>query len=108
MAHYIALIHKDADCCYGVSFPDVPGVFTAGDTIDEAIAKAADVLEFAAKDWSELGGSKFLAARTIDELRADLDFQERATDAVIATVPPRVNIEAAACCARFRVSGFIR
>ena len=26
MAHYIALIHKDADSCYGVSFPDVPGV----------------------------------------------------------------------------------
>ena len=34
MPHYIALIHKDADSCYGVSFPDVPGVFTAGDTID--------------------------------------------------------------------------
>jgi antitoxin HicB len=25
MTHYIALIHKDADSCYGVSFPDVPG-----------------------------------------------------------------------------------
>ena len=35
MPHYIALIHKDANSCYGVSFPDVPGVFTAGDTIDE-------------------------------------------------------------------------
>lgn len=23
--HYIALIHKDADSGYGVSFPDVPG-----------------------------------------------------------------------------------
>ena len=37
MTHYIALIHKDAGSCYGVSFPDVPGVFTAGDTIDEAM-----------------------------------------------------------------------
>ena len=35
MPHYIALVHKDADSCYGVSFPDVLGVFTAGDTIDE-------------------------------------------------------------------------
>ena len=41
VAHYIALIHKDADSCYGVSFPDVPGVFTAGDTMDEAIRRAA-------------------------------------------------------------------
>jgi hypothetical protein len=35
MPHYIALIHKDADSSYGVSFPDVPGVIAAGDTIDE-------------------------------------------------------------------------
>jgi predicted RNase H-like HicB family nuclease len=96
MMHYIALIHKDADSCYGVSFPDVPGVFTAGDTIDEAIAKAADVLEFAAADWSDLSGDKFPAPRTIDELRTDKDFQERATDAVVAAVPFRLNIEAAA------------
>jgi HicB_like antitoxin of bacterial toxin-antitoxin system len=43
MAHYMALIHNDVNSCYGVSFPDVPGVFTAGDTIDEAIRKAAEV-----------------------------------------------------------------
>jgi antitoxin HicB len=96
MAHYIALIHKDADSCYGVSFPDVPGVFTAGDTIDEAIHKAAEVLEFAAEDWSDLSGDKFPAPRTIDELRAVPDFQERAADAVVAAVPFRVNVEAAA------------
>ena len=96
MAHYIALIHKDADSCYGVSFPDVPGVFTAGDTIDEAIRKAAEVLEFAAEDWLDLKSDKFPAPHTIDELRADPDFQERATDTVIAAVPFRVNIEAAA------------
>jgi predicted RNase H-like HicB family nuclease len=96
MPHYIALIHKDTDSCYGVSFPDVPGVFTAGDTIDEAIRKAAEILEFAAADWSELCGDKFPGPRTIDELRTDPDFQERAADAVIAAVPFRVNIEAAA------------
>jgi predicted RNase H-like HicB family nuclease len=79
-----------------VSFPDVPGVFTAGDTIDEAIRKAAEILEFAAADWSELCGDKFPGPRTIDELRTDPDFQERAADAVIAAVPFRVNIEAAA------------
>jgi len=96
MAHYIAVIHKDADSCYGVSFPDVPGVFTAGDTIDEAIRKAAEVLEFAAEDWSDLSGDEFPKARTIDELRRDANFQERAVDAVIAAVPFRVNVDAAA------------
>jgi antitoxin HicB len=96
MAHYIAFIHKDADSCYGVSFPDVPGVFTAGDTIDEAIRKAAEVLKFAAEDWTDLSGGRFPPPRTIDELRADPNFRQRATDAVIAAVPFRVNIEAAA------------
>ncbi len=87
MAHYIALIHKDADSCYGVSFPDMPGVFTAGDTMDEAIRKAGKVLEFAAEDWSNLSGNIFPAPRTIDELRTDADFRQRAVDAVVAAVP---------------------
>ena len=59
MAHYIALIHKDRDSCYGVSFPDVPGVVTAGDTMDDAMKNAADVLAFAAEDWSDLAGEGF-------------------------------------------------
>jgi antitoxin HicB len=96
MPHYIALIHKDADSCYGVSFPDVPGVFTAGDTIDEAIGKAAEVLAFAAGDWSELDGKEFPAPRTIDELRSDRAFQELAADAVVAAVPFRAAAEAVA------------
>jgi antitoxin HicB len=78
-----------------VQFPDVPGVFTAGDTIDEAIKNAADVLVFAAEDWSDLAGERFPAARTIDELRADADFQERAADAVVAAIPLKVRAEAA-------------
>ena len=95
MPHYIALIHKDADSCYGVSFPDVPGVFTAGDTIDEAMKNAADVLEFAAEDWSDATGRGFPNPRTIDELRSDPEFQEEAAGAVIAAVPFRAKAEAA-------------
>jgi predicted RNase H-like HicB family nuclease len=83
MAHYIALIHKDDDSCYGVSFPDLPGVVTAGDTIKEALRNAAEVFEFAAEDWP----SPFSAPRTIDELRTDPRFQQDVHDAVIASVP---------------------
>lgn len=96
MPHYIALIHKDADSCYGVSFPDVPGVFAAGDTIDEAIEEAAEVLAFAAEDWSDLDGATFPTPRTIDELRAEPEFRQRAADAVVAAVPFRARAEAAA------------
>ena len=75
MTHYIALIHKDADSCYCVSFPDVPGVITAGDTLDEAIAQAAEVLVFAAEDWEELTGNPFPSPRSLDDLRKDATFQ---------------------------------
>jgi len=96
MPHYIALIHKDADSCYGVSFPDWPGVFTVGDTIDEALQQAGEVLTFAAEDWENRDGSKAIPEpRTIDELRADQEFRNDATDAVIAAVPFRVKAEAA-------------
>jgi|SRR5580698_2858167 predicted RNase H-like HicB family nuclease len=46
MRHYIALIHKDADSDYGVSFPDIPGVITVGSTLDEARKLAAEALAF--------------------------------------------------------------
>ena len=87
MPHYIALIHKDSDSCYGVSFPDIPGVFTAGDTIDEAMQQAREVLQFAAEDWTNSDGSTgFKAPSTIDELRNNPEFLEDAKDAVVAFV----------------------
>jgi predicted RNase H-like HicB family nuclease len=95
MTHYIALIHKERESCYGVAFPDVPGVTTAGDTIDEAMKKAAEALEFAAEDWPNHTGRAFPQPRTIDQLRADLEFQEAAADAVIAAVPYRAKVQAA-------------
>lgn len=44
MRQYIALIHKDADSDYGVSFPDLPGVISAGSTLDEAREMATEAL----------------------------------------------------------------
>ncbi|HWU63038.1 MAG TPA: type II toxin-antitoxin system HicB family antitoxin [Ensifer sp.] len=44
MRNYIGLIHKDADSDYGVSFPDFPGVVTAGPDLDDARAMAQEAL----------------------------------------------------------------
>ena len=96
MSHYIALIHKDQDSRYGLSFPDLPGVFCGGDTIDEAVMKAGEALAFAAEDWADLTGQAFPAPRTIDALCADPDFQEQAADAVLVAVPLQAPAEAAA------------
>lgn len=44
MRYYIGLIHKDAESDIGVSFPDLPGVVTAGTTLDEVRDKAEEAL----------------------------------------------------------------
>ena len=42
---YPALIHKDTHSDYGVSVPDLPGCFSAGETIEEAVAMAREAIE---------------------------------------------------------------
>ena len=44
MSQYIGLIHKEARSDYGVSFPDFPGVVTAGKDLDDAHAMAEEAL----------------------------------------------------------------
>jgi predicted RNase H-like HicB family nuclease len=46
MRTYIGLIHKQADSDFGVSFPDFPGVVTAGRSLEEALAMAEEALAF--------------------------------------------------------------
>lgn len=55
MRQYIALIHKDADSDFGVSFPDFPGCVTAGSTLDEARDMAVEALALHLEGMNEDG-----------------------------------------------------
>ena len=44
MTNYIALIHKEKDSDFGVSFPDFPGLVSAGSDLDDARAMAEEAL----------------------------------------------------------------
>jgi len=44
MANYIAVLHKETNTDFGVSFPDFPGCITAGQTIDDAKDLAQEAL----------------------------------------------------------------
>jgi predicted RNase H-like HicB family nuclease len=44
MNTYVAFIRKTAGTEYGVEFPDFPGCITAGESLDEALANAAEAL----------------------------------------------------------------
>ena len=39
------VIHKDKDSCYGATIPDIPGCFSAGDTLEEAINNIQEAVE---------------------------------------------------------------
>ena len=42
---YPIFIHKDENSAYGVIVPDLPGCYSVGDTIEEAIANAHEAIE---------------------------------------------------------------
>lgn len=42
---YPVVIHKDSDSDYGVTVPDLPGCFSAGETMDDALAQAVEAIE---------------------------------------------------------------
>lgn len=70
MAQYIALIHKDADSDYGVHFPDLPGLVTAGATLDEARAFADEALALHLEGMTE-GGEAFPEPSSLEVIMSD-------------------------------------
>ena len=38
------VVHKDAESSYGVIVPDLPGCFSGGDTLDEAVEMAHEAV----------------------------------------------------------------
>jgi predicted RNase H-like HicB family nuclease len=87
-AGYIALVHKDEGTSYGVSFPDVPGCISAGDTFEQAIDNASEALA-GHLSTMEADGESPPEARTIEELKKDKDFVNDSADAIVAFVAPR-------------------
>lgn len=44
MSGFFAIIHKEQGSDYGVSFPDIPGCISAGETLEEAKEMASEAL----------------------------------------------------------------
>lgn len=50
MRAYFAIVHKEPDSAFGVSFPDLPGVFSASDEEEYIIANAMEALRLFGED----------------------------------------------------------
>ena len=94
MAGYIALVHKDEGTSYGVSFPDVPGCVSAGDTFEQAVANAAEALA-GHLALMQADGDPIPTPRSYDALKRDPDFVDDSADAIVTMVTPRATMAAA-------------
>jgi len=80
MQNYIAVIHKDTGSSYGVHFPDVPGCYSAGETLDLAIAHAAQALAFYFEDMPSI------KARPMEDIRRET-VQDLKEGALLVAIP---------------------
>jgi predicted RNase H-like HicB family nuclease len=87
MAGYVALVHKDEGTSYGVSFPDVPGCVSAGDTMEEALANAAEALA-GHLALMRADGDPIPRPRGLGAIKADLEFSDDLKGAIVRTVAP--------------------
>jgi predicted RNase H-like HicB family nuclease len=86
-AYYVAVIEKDPDSAFGVWFPDVEGCFSAGETLEEAVANAAAALR-QHTEALESAGHQLSAARASDEVLRDKDVRASVkAGAVLFAVP---------------------
>lgn len=91
---YIAIIHKDEDSDFGVSFPDFPGCITAGHTVDEAKDEAKAVLELHIAGMLE-DGEKIPSPSNLETVMKEANNRNGVAFLVSATAPDktvRINI----------------
>jgi predicted RNase H-like HicB family nuclease len=87
MRQYIALIHKDAESEFGVSFPDLPGCVTSGATLDEARDMAAEALAFHLEGLAE-DGEAIPESSTLETVMNDPDNKDGV--AILVAAPAQV------------------
>lgn len=70
MRSYIGLIHKEPESDYGVSFPDFPGIATAGTSLDDARQMAEEALAFHVEGMVE-DGEAIPEPSSLEQVMAD-------------------------------------
>lgn len=80
MTHFYALIHKDEGSAFGVSFPDLPGCFSAADTEADVLPNACEALDL----WFE--DAEDVDPRSVDQIREAVK-EDLAAGAFLMAVP---------------------
>lgn len=72
MKHFIALVHKDEGSAFGVSFPDLPSVFSAADGEEDLVANAIEALRLWADEEALPQPVSYEEITARDDVRAEL------------------------------------
>jgi predicted RNase H-like HicB family nuclease len=72
--NYPVVIHKDKKSGYGVTVPDLPGCFSAGETIEDALEMAREAIECHLEGMLK-DGDVLPRPRTIEAHRSDPDYK---------------------------------
>ena len=86
MTHYVAIVEEEEDRAFGVWFPDLPGCVSAGDTLDEAMANAAEALHL----WMEVArenGRAIPQARSLTDIKRDPAASDDIARHMVALIP---------------------
>ena len=86
MTLYLGLIHKDDDTGYGVSFPDLPGHVTAGDTLDEAFERVHELIHLLHRHWREDTGENMPSGRGYQDVKEALKGSDLLEDAIFIAI----------------------
>lgn len=58
MQYFYAVVHKDQGSAFGVSFPDIPGCFSAADRLEDIVANATEALSLWFEDGADVVPSR--------------------------------------------------
>lgn len=93
MTYYPAFIHYEPGHAHSAFFPDVPGCFSAGDSLDACFANARAALAFHMEGLTE-DGLDIPQPSSLDDLKANKNFEDDFKEATLIRVPLLMNIAA--------------
>ncbi|HDL17403.1 MAG TPA: HicB family protein, partial [Rhizobiales bacterium] len=85
-----AILEKEPDSVYGVTFPDFPGCVSAGDTAEEALVNAHEALAGHVALMVQ-DGEALPKPTAVEDVAADPDVTMIAVTVVGVTVPGRAK-----------------
>ena len=94
LRHYPVVLHKDPESCYGVTVPDLPGCFTAGDTVEDALKQARKAIEFHI-ECLLLDGDPIPESKDIASHQNNPNYADGQWESVTVIVPDISNIQVA-------------